>query len=244
MTEKSVYIGKKIPQIPFPEVSEYNIAQKEENIVDIRSLHNPKITVEPKYYEQGIEDALDSCYVRKTVAAMLEEAAAKLPDDCALKIYDGFRPYCVQKNLYDNYFERVKNNPENKNCTLEQLHYLTGFFVSRPSLNIKTPFLHGTGGAVDLTIEKNGQELDMGTGFDDFSHKAWAGYFEKPEQDETVRNNRRLLYNLMLSVGFTNLPSEWWHYDYGTKFWGYFKGEDALYEGMLEFDEKLLAAAN
>jgi D-alanyl-D-alanine dipeptidase len=38
----------------------------------------------------------------------------------------------------------------------------------------------------------------------------------------------------MIQAGFTNLPSEWWHYDYGTKFWGYFTGNDALYKGIID----------
>ena len=40
----------------------------------------------------------------------------------------------------------------------------------------------------------------------------------------------------MISVGFTNLPSEWWHYDYGTKFWAYFNNTDALYSGILDIN--------
>ena len=43
-----------------------------------------------------------------------------------------------------------------------------------------------------------------------------------------------MLYNVMLQSGFTNLPSEWWHYDYGTKFWGYYKKKDALYKGIID----------
>ncbi len=38
-------------------------------------------------------------------------------------------------------------------------------------------------------------------------------------EDEQVRENRRLLYYAMIDAGFTNLPSEWWHYDYGDRFW-------------------------
>lgn len=40
----------------------------------------------------------------------------------------------------------------------------------------------------------------------------------------------------MCNAGFTNLPSEWWHYDYGTRFWGFFTGNQALYEGILDAD--------
>ena len=42
------------------------------------------------------------------------------------------------------------------------------------------------------------------------------------------------VYNIMIEAGFTNLPSEWWHYEYGTKFWSYFKGRPALYKGIID----------
>ena len=40
----------------------------------------------------------------------------------------------------------------------------------------------------------------------------------------------------MTSVGFTNLPSEWWHYDYGNANWAYYKKESPIYSGV--FTEK------
>jgi D-alanyl-D-alanine dipeptidase len=43
----------------------------------------------------------------------------------------------------------------------------------------------------------------------------------------------------MISAGFTNLPSEWWHYDYGTKFWAYFTGNKALYKGIRKINTSL-----
>ena len=55
-----------------------------------------------------------------------------------------------------------------------------------------------------------------------FSDKVWINHFEEYEKDIVVRDNRRLLYNVMTEAGFTNLPSEWWHYDYGDKFWAHF----------------------
>ena len=114
----------------------------------------------------------------------------------------------------------------------------TSFFVSKPSYDENNPSLHNTGGAVDLTIITNdGYALNMGTLFDDFTNRAWTNHFEddysEAETSPEVRDNRRLLYETMINAGFTNLPSEWWHYDYGTKFWGYFTGKKALYKGIL-----------
>ena len=76
----------------------------------------------------------------------------------------------------------------------------------------------------------------MGTEFDNFSNKAWTNHYEEYTQNDEIRDNRRLLYWTMINAGFTNLPSEWWHYDYGTKFWAYFNNTNALYEGILDID--------
>lgn len=86
---------------------------------------------------------------------------------------------------------------------------------------------------MDVTlILEDGDDVDMGTSFDSFKDTAWSAYFEKNNSNLDARENRRILYHAMLDAGFTNLPSEWWHYDYGTKFWGYFTGKQPLYEGL------------
>lgn len=79
---------------------------------------------------------------------------------------------------------------------------------------------------------KEVDDVDMGTSFDSFKETAWSAYFEKNNSNLDARENRRILYHAMLDAGFTNLPSEWWHYDYGTKFWGYFTGKQPLYRGI------------
>lgn len=62
-----------------------------------------------------------------------------------------------------------------------------------------------------------------------FTERARYNHFEKYTHFSNGETNRRLLYNAMISAGFTNLPSEWWHYDYDTKFWGYFTGKKPLF---------------
>lgn len=116
-------------------------------------------------------------------------------------------------------------------------------FVSDPVPDTKVPPAHTTGGAIDLTLlDPEGRELPMGCGFDAFTDKTCAAYFEAPEhvqgaEDEQVRENRRLLYYAMIDAGFTNLPSEWWHYDYGDRFWAYYRKQPAIYEGVFTREE-------
>ena len=114
-------------------------------------------------------------------------------------------------------------------------------YVSLPNNDEELPPLHSTGGSIDLTIFdlKNKKDLDLGVGFDEFSKLTNSDSFEKNGMDETIRDNRRLLYTVMTSVGFTNLPSEIWHYDYGNRAWGFYKNKPVLYKGILEYKDQV-----
>lgn len=222
-----------IPHVGFPSIKKFSVLGKEEPLV---SLTNAGLFCESQYYRQNIKGAYKDCYARRTVADMLLNAEAILSDmHLHLKIYDAYRPWSVQNSLWQFYRKQVAEN--NKLATEEEIDFMTSYFVSKPDRDTTQPFLHNTGGAVDLTLVDNDfNELNMGTAFDDFSCKAWSDYYESYDIDDAIRENRRILYNIMHEVGFTNLPSEWWHYDYGTKFWGYFTNQSALYSGILDAD--------
>lgn len=223
-------MNTKIPTIKYPNIEEYIIDSHNEILV---SLKERGFIVYPQYYKQGIVGSYPDCYVRETVANKLDIAQLYLPNGYKFVILDGYRPICVQQILWNSYYQDLKNkHPEFNDIELD---FKTSLFVSKPSYDIKHPSLHNTGGAIDLTIcDKNNKWLNMGTEFDDFSNKAWTNYFEEYEQNIEIRNNRRLLYNAMIKAGFTNLPSEWWHYDYGDNFWAYFTRNTSIYEGILD----------
>ena len=229
----NVDITKPIPTVGVPSINAFEIKDIDEPLVSVKKSG---LFVDSQYYKEGIAGAYKDCYVRETVLEKLLQAESILPKGLHLKIYDGYRPICIQQRLWNYYRQKLKN--ENLGLTDKDLDFKTSFFVSKPSYDIMQPSLHNTGGAVDLTlVDENKQELNMGTKFDAFIDKAWTNHYELFEDlDNVVRENRRILYNVMLEVGFTNLPSEWWHYDYGTKFWGYFKGEIALYKGIIDAD--------
>jgi D-alanyl-D-alanine dipeptidase len=69
---------------------------------------------------------------------------------------------------------------------------------------------HNRGIAVDVSIInlKNGQLLNMGTDFDNFTDSAHANFMGLPD---SVLANRRLLRQTMQAFGFESLPTEWWH---------------------------------
>lgn len=104
-----------------------------------------------------------------------------------LKIFDAYRPYAVTVKFW----ELVKDER----------------YVANPSKGSG----HNRGIAVDLTIInlKTGTELNMGTGFDNFTDTAHQGFTQLPEE---ILQNRNLLRSLMEKQGFRALDTEWWHF--------------------------------
>lgn len=196
-----------------------------------------------KYYRWVEQDGAalpgssPSIMCRKTVCEMVKKAEDLLPEGYKFVIFDAYRPAAVQQSLWD-YF-RARKVEEFPGATPEEIDYQTMFCVSFPSYNILLPSLHNTGGAVDLTIVgPDGKELDMGCEFDEFTDRAWTTYYEAGQGGEgvndTARDNRRMLYNVMTAVGFTNFPSEWWHFDYGDEKWGLYTDNAPIYGGILD----------
>jgi D-alanyl-D-alanine dipeptidase len=105
-----------------------------------------------------------------------------------LKIFDGFRPIEVQKFMFDQFSSQEG-------------------FVSNPEGGV-TP--HCRGVAIDLTLtDLQGNELDMGTDFDEFSDLAFHNCSKISAE---AQRNRLILLGLMTIAGFDFYSQEWWHY--------------------------------
>ena len=210
----------------------------DEELVSVTDHFGEKILVEPVYFNQGYEGASEKCFIRKGAAERLEKALLSLPRGLTFKVFDGWRSVTTQQSLYEKYYRSVKEN--NPSMDERELEEETRKFVSKPSLDPEAPSVHNTGGAIDLTLFdlEEQRELDMGTAFDDFTVKAYTHFFEEEkaklcEDREKIRDNRRLLCHCMTGAGFTNLPTEWWHYDYGDNFWSFYTGKPAIYKGLI-----------
>ena len=223
-----------IPQNTTINTSNIIVNENHDKLINITNL-NPRIVFKPYYYIENIPGATNKCFVRESVYKMLEKALIFLPEGYGFKIYDAWRPFAVQEFLYNT---QVENLQKMKGLSLQKAKEEAKQFVSFPSKNVLEPFVHSTGGAVDLTvINQNAEELNMGTAFDDFTSLSNTDSFEQSENLE-VKNNRRLLYNAMINVGFTNYPSEWWHYDYGNNFWAAVNGhKTSIFGGVYSITE-------
>lgn len=129
-------------------------------------------------------------FLRKPAA----EALAKVQEELktkgyGIKIFDAYRPYSVTVKFWD----LVKDEK----------------YVANPARGSA----HNRGLAVDLTLIdlQTKSELDMGTGFDNFSDTAHHSFNNlEPE----VKQNRKLLKDTMKKFGFDIFESEWWHYSW------------------------------
>lgn len=128
------------------------------------------------------------CRLRRSVAARLRLVQSDLAErGLGLKVWDCYRPLSVQRKLW-----ALVPDPR---------------YVADPAKGSR----HNRGAAVDVTlIDASGRELEMPTGYDDFSEKAhrdWDG------ASPSAKRNREILERAMRERGFEGLPTEWWHFD-------------------------------
>jgi D-alanyl-D-alanine dipeptidase len=176
------------------------------------------------------------CLSRITVARKLLLAASELPIGLRLAILDAWRPVQVQRELFDSHLRNVRQLnpglPERK--TLE----VAARYVANPDEAVAP---HTTGGAVDLMLlDDCGRPMWFGSHHDEFSEKSATRYYEElilsgtplGDNDRIALHNRRVLFNTLAGLGFTNYPEEWWHFDYGDSFWSQVTGKVALYDAV------------
>ena len=84
-------------------------------------------------------------------------------------------------------------------------------------------------------IREASMPLEMGTVFDGVRMETATRFYEEldpvqlDDQGRQYLVNRRLLWNVMTQVGFSNYPEEWWHFDFGNQFDAIQSGRHAIY---------------
>lgn len=155
------------------------------------------------------------CLVRLSVAKMLARVQDKLSDlGLRLFVCDGYRPLELQGRLYNEFFGKLKKKHPNWDMAMIEKEAST--FIAPVMAGVVPP--HSTGGAVDVTIEKNGTFLEMGSSLRELSNKSFTASNLISSEGQ---KNRLLLKQLMEEDGFYNYPGEWWHYSYGDRNWAY-----------------------
>lgn len=211
------------PQSPQPD--------QEEPVAPFRAgAHADCLWIEPVYHQRGYEEAPVEVWLRVAVAQRLTQAAAwLLGHEVGLLVWDGWRPASLQQRLWGEYRDQLAAT---SGLEGKELDARVREFVA-PVEEGQAPPAHSTGGAVDVTLcSLKGRALDMGGVFDELTDRSHPDFYERDGllPDEVVyRDRRRLLDQAMREVGFRRLPSEWWHFEYGTPNWSQWTGERALF---------------
>lgn len=153
----------------------------------------PDIVIELKYatasnFTGTVIYDFTEVYLRYSTVLKLMEVQNELRQQgLRLKIWDGFRPLEAQWKLWE-----AKPDPT---------------YVSNPQTGTNS---HSRGNTVDVTlVDAEGKELEMPTGFDDFTSFADRDY---SDCTDAAASNAQLLQDLMEKHGFEGLQSEWWHF--------------------------------
>jgi zinc D-Ala-D-Ala dipeptidase len=122
-------------------------------------------------------------------------------------IFDGYRPWAVTKLFWDI------TPPAQRD------------FVAKPGKGSR----HNRGCAVDLTLHdlRTGQQVDMPSGYDDFTAKASPTYAGGTPAQRRLRD---VLRHVMEREGFTVFDNEWWHFDY--KDWRKYRIGNVAFESL------------
>jgi zinc D-Ala-D-Ala dipeptidase len=124
-----------------------------------------------------------------------------------LIIHDGYRPWYVTEIFWNA-------TPDDKKI-----------FVANPAQGS----MHNRGCAVDLSLYdlKNGQEVQMPSGYDEMSKRSYAYY---PGGTVEERARRAILRRAMVKQGFLVNDEEWWHFNY--KDWKQYPIQNIKFEDL------------
>ena len=169
---------------------------RQTDLVNLEELDIPLI-IDIKYATEdnfmGIALYPDNlAFLQRPAAEALEQAGKTLEaHGIGLVVYDAYRPWYVTRMFWDA-------------TPLD----LRGF-VANPAHGSR----HNRGCAVDLGLYwlDTGEYLEMPSGFDEFSERAYPDF---PGGMQHQRDARDLLIEVMSDAGFSVYEDEWWHFDF------------------------------
>lgn len=207
-------------------IAKITCVDNKEKIISLRQIHE-KILIDETRNQIGNKSDL-FCYARESVAKKLIEATNYLSHGYQFSIKEAYRPLSLQRRFFEDAFNYYKTQYPLKND--DEIYELTCQYVAP----VKVAG-HLTGGAIDITLLKNGIEIDMGSGFNDTPIEPEnLTYMHSDYINAIAKANRKILTDCMEKVGFINYPPEWWHWSYGDCYWAFLNNCDALYSATDE----------
>lgn len=211
-----------------------------EQLKNIESSENDELMVDINKYSKDIECVYvlsdmhditgEKIYVRDLVArklASVQNNLQKIMPVANLRIVYGYRHPLIQEKYFVEMSAKLKK--EHTEMTASELDSYTHNFIAVPNVAG-----HPTGGAVDLTITLNGEEIDMGGKIEDFDDIETMITNSNKISNE-AKKNRFILHDLMVKENFAPFYGEWWHFSYGDKEWACFYNEEKSIYSPIDF---------
>lgn len=189
------------------------------NLVELNGLEKLGIFVDLKYATNDnftgqviYDDSI--CLIREEVYNQLIKVAKNLgKSGYGLKIWDALRTLEAQQNLWDVYPDPNYVTPPTKGSN------------------------HNRGNTVDITLVKIDDtnelgyvDVEMPTGFDDFSSKA---HLDATNISKEAKKNRKILQEAMKEADFKPYSKEWWHFVYSREYDFIKESYEPLHDKML-----------
>ncbi len=226
---------------PRPDKAQCMALAKMDECVEITENHS--MILGHDYFQQNLPGSIDRVFCRQSVLTRLMDLNHfLLSEGLSLYLFDVFRTKATQAYLFTEFQKKIqKAHPDLKG---EALEIETRKYVSHPDEPTRfTAPPHNTGGAIDLCLVdlKDHKHVNFGSAIDLSNEISATDYFEKPYDKDSgltqsqwleAQKNRRILFHCMITLGFTNYPTEWWHYDLGDGMWAESLGLETIYHSM------------
>lgn len=169
-------------------------------LVDIQTI-NPTIIIdlfladEHNFLGQALYPSNAKAYIHQEVAYQLDAIQKELATyGLGLKIKDAYRPFSVQKQLWEIALKMDISEPGN--------------YVSDPQIEGGR---HPRGIAIDVTLIHLDSQEELQMPPMGFIPEAHHGYMQNLSGEQI--KNRDFLKSLMEKHGFASIRCEWWHYN-------------------------------
>jgi D-alanyl-D-alanine dipeptidase len=146
---------------------------------------------------------------RPAAEALVRAHRALRAQGYGILVYDAYRPWSVTKALWDSASESERKEG----------------FVADPSTGSK----HNRGCAVDVGLYdlNTEREVEMPSGYDEFSERAFPSYEGGPAEARQARDKLKVA---MEAEGFEVSKNEWWHFNFRD--WPQYRLLDVPFEAM------------
>ena len=208
-----IYFGSNNPDetfyiTPIKDVSELREISKNSNPPALDSLDSHKKLIDLKKLDNNFQldiryastnNFMRSQFYENEKAFFNSSAADRLIDaknelkelGYGIIIYDAYRPWFITKMFWEGTPENLKHfvaNPENGSS-------------------------HNKGCAIDIGLYdiETGKSIDMISGYDEFTERAYPNYMGGSKKQRDMRD---MLIRIMEKNDFTVYEYEWWHFNY------------------------------